>query len=57
MKNKNLQDLLNKVIQEEKSEINSLDEQSSQLIKGGNNDLSLDDDGCSKHKGCSKIKN
>ncbi|SFW86273.1 hypothetical protein [Chitinophaga sancti] len=57
MKNKNLQDLLDKVIQEEKNEINSLDDYSSHLIKGGYDELSLDDDGCSKLKGCSKIKN
>ena len=57
MKSKRLSDLLNKVIQDEKNDITSLDDYSSHLIKGGEREFDEFDDGCSKVKGCSKIKN
>jgi hypothetical protein len=51
MKNKNLQELFEKVMQEEKKEIKSLDEKSSALIKGGTGEGSSSPcivDNCSK---------
>ncbi len=53
MKNKNLQDLFKKVLQEEKKEIKSLDEKSSQLIKGGTGDTEASP--CAPDFGCSKV--
>ncbi|WP_307144309.1 hypothetical protein [Siphonobacter sp. SORGH_AS_1065] len=56
MKNRNLQDLFNKVMSEERNDIKSLDEKSSELIKGGAGSNAFDED-CTVKLGCSKIKN
>lgn len=56
MGNKNLQDLLKKVmIEENQKEISKLDDAASYMIRGGK-ELDLEVDGCSKIKGCVKSK-
>ncbi|WP_343688016.1 hypothetical protein [Chitinophaga sp.] len=55
MGNKNLQDLLKKVmIEENQKEISNLDDAASYMIRGGYDELELS--GCSKIKGCVKSK-
>lgn len=55
MGNKNLQDLLKKVmIEENQKEISTLDDAASYMIRGGLKELEVD--GCSKIKGCVKSK-